>query len=990
MIEKYSTSVPHPLLSISLELSRSNQANSFIERTCQVAAEQIELLTPVIKRTSVLPAMSLLLVWFFSFFFFDPLLPAYWKMPFTDLKNGGAHVSPGSIRIKKNTSIILKLDPYKTSLPSAVLTLSKVEGRKLQSRMLRPDSSGAFSLKLDSLKESFIYQFSYGGVQLSPETVTVIPPPELYGLKISLTSPLYIGDSVRNLPEGQGNFAAFSGTKATIAIESGPLSSAWLITGKDTMRMAVQGNSAHFTYLIKKETDYTFRLLDTMGTYSDSQPSYHIEIMADEAPVVHFLKPGSNVELQPAMTETLWVEGVDDFGIKTMQIKYCRNGECGDTTFVKDISPSGKPKIFRTETIWNMAKLSLYPGDTLFYWAHIQDNKPFSPFQTATSDTFWFRVPTFNEIHDRLLKREKEAEQNISNVRKEQDNFEDKIDKLIKSATGKNELSWDQKQIVKDLQGNLKAQADSLQNAMDALQKNVESLKQQGILDDEITQKMEQIQKTLEDLIKQYGDSLLAGLKDKPNISMDDMMEAVEKMEQMLPELSERLDNTLQFLEMLKKDREMAMLAMRAEQLSREQTQLSGEKQSAKSADYQAKLLSKVDELHKDIASASENKPPSAKMVDSLRKEMEQQLLDKQYPTARNMNNMGASLSSLSQELREMMSSSKAEQKEKEKNLILDIAYDVLNIAQWQKKLQTMTSNDNNRDRIVKSQVALHESLKKLNEQMEKLKTVPPSILQQLRSGFLSALETSQETIASLSDSEGSFGMIAVENRLYTLAKTLLDIVSGMEQQCNKGESGEGEGNDGLMGGLKKLSGKQAAINAATSELLKALMNGTGSQGGAGQQNGANKSSEEAKKAVRDAQKALADQLNKLAEKYGKTAGEGMKKRVEELEKEARRIAAMLENPNADIEEKQNQFLSRMLQSTLSLNRQNEEKEERKSNSARKVFNEQQNIKSGDIYDDPDTFHLIRRKALQGNYPENYRNAVKAYFDSLGVLYLKE
>ena len=100
---------------------------------------------------------------------------------------------------------------------------------------------------------------------------------------------------------------------------------------------------------------------------------------------------------------------------------------------------------------------------------------------------------------------------------------------------------------------------------------------------------------------------------------------------------------------------------------------------------------------------------------------------------------------------------------------------------------------------------------------------------------------------------------------------------------------------------------------------------------------------------------------------------------MEELEKEARRIAAMLEKPKQEVVERQDRFLSRMLQAALSLNRQDEGKEERKSRTSEKVFNENKTVKPGEIIDDPDTFHLIRRKALQGNFPENYRSAVSIF-----------
>jgi hypothetical protein len=79
-----------------------------------------------------------------------------------------------------------------------------------------------------------------------------------------------------------------------------------------------------------------------------------------------------------------------------------------------------------------------------------------------------------------------------------------------------------------------------------------------------------------------------------------------------------------------------------------------------------------------------------------------------------------------------------------------------------------------------------------------------------------------------------------------------------------------------------------------------------------------------------------------------------------------------------------------MLQSALSLHREEEGKEERKSTAAGIVFTETSGALVDSLIDGNDAFHMVRRRALQnGNYPSSYRSSINAYFDSLGVLYLK-
>ena len=93
---------------------------------------------------------------------------------------------------------------------------------------------------------------------------------------------------------------------------------------------------------------------------------------------------------------------------------------------------------------------------------------------------------------------------------------------------------------------------------------------------------------------------------DKP-VSMRELRQAVEKVNALLPSLGEQLDNALKFLEMLKQDRKLAELALRAEQLSRLQTTLSRrENRNAAAASRQAELLDQIRRLSRDIRSGPE------------------------------------------------------------------------------------------------------------------------------------------------------------------------------------------------------------------------------------------------------------------------------------------------------------------------------------------------------------------------------------------------
>ncbi len=984
-IEQSSNCV-HPLIAIALEFHKAKQNSPFIDRTFHLAAQQINGLSPISMKLPLTLWLNLVMIpaWILTVNYFEPPLLRFWNAPFLSISSSGATISPGTVKIGLNESVTLKFQPLQTRLPSCWVVVNRLNGKKTEKIHLLSDSS-VFSYRMDSVKQSFAYWFIYGGQQFATETITVVPPPTLYSMQIRLTPPSYTGDSARVLPEGQGDFRVYAGTKVNFTIESEELSGAYLISGNDSINLKVDKNKAYGEITVNKSIEYTFGLVDQRGQKSDSLPQFRIDIIPDELPLVHFLKPGYNIALQPELVETLWVQGIDDIGIRSIEILSCRNDECQESVSVWDISPKGHPQTIRKQVIWNLRQYTLYPGDTLFYWAKIRDNRPFSPPGISTSDTFWFRVPSFEEIHQAILEKENYADQKIEGVRREQENLKEMLEQLVKSATCSEELSWDQKQILQDLQKSIQAQTDSLQNAMNSLQDNIEKLKEQGNVGEEISEKMEQIQNELKELIKQFGDSLFPKIEDGHQISLDEMWEAVENLQKMLPELDKRLDNTLQFLKMLRKDRELATMAMRAEKLAQEQKAIADQEQSPRIMDQQKDLLSRIKNFNNDLKkNLPEEKSLSStsEQMDSLHNQMSSDLSEKQNPSTDQMNLMSATLLSASQQLRDLMSASKIKQIQAEQKMIMEMAHDALNLIEWQEKIITEFDQKERRN-VAVSQQALRDALAKSSVKTDSLKTISPMVKNNISQQYSFALDNSREAVSALGENNALWAMRENKFALNSLASTLVKTLQNMKQQCQMQSSCS----SGLLDAMRNLSGRQAAINAATADLLRSLMSGSNEESN---QQAGNQGNQDAREAAQKAQKAIAEELKKLAEKYGKEAGESMRDRVEQLEKEAHRLAKMLQQPKPEISRHQDRFLSRMLQTTLSMNRQDEGKEERKSKTAEIVFTPDNNIGKNSVTDNPDTFYLLRRKALMGNFPESYREAIRAYFDSLEVMFLNK
>jgi hypothetical protein len=349
------------------------------------------------------------------------------------------------------------------------------------------------------------------------------------------------------------------------------------------------------------------------------------------------------------------------------------------------------------------------------------------------------------------------------------------------------------------------------------------------------------------------------------------------------------------------------------------------------------------------------------------------------------MERMGADLFSLAQNLRDLQSSAMMVKMKKEQEALLELSHDALSMGAWQNEnaANAVRQSLRKREKSAQAQQALKQALLKSEEKLNTLSITAPQTIRRLMELYDRAAASMDKSLNALkNEMDGADEMGAGEQDLNALANSLIDASGSLDG----GQDGNALGE--MMGGFQRLSGKQSMINGATGSILRNMLGDKSGEeaGGSGRQ----AQGEKARREAQAAQKAIADELQKLAETYGKKAGNGMEAKAKDLEEEARRLSKMLDNPQPEIQDRQQRFLSRMLQTTLSMHKQDEGKDERQSQSAKNMFTSELGTPGRGLFNDRDSFFQIRQKAFSGNFPESYRGAIKNYFDSLGSVFLKD
>jgi hypothetical protein len=998
-IELKNTS-PHLWISLAVELASQNTQTSrdLTAEVIRLACRDLEKL-PLntffrFDLKQLRKPFIAMCVFACALIFPKPGLFQYLALPLNMARPLSADIAPGSISVAQFSPCTLSCKLKHLPLPSSVITMFSEKNKQPSfRRLLRPDSSGTYQYIVDKTSNSFSYLFSFGSTVFGPETVTVVTPPKLTSLEIVLVSPAYTGRDTLVLPEGKGSLFAYEGTTAVLTAGSHyPLASARFIPEQgDTVLLTVHDSVASGSVRLSVATKYSFEMTDLLHQRGDSIPWFDIGIIPDFSPSVRLLKPGANACVSPALSETLVVEGIDDIGISDVSCMWQLSRDSQDSTSVWNLF-SGKPflKNVTLSAVWDLSLLSLYPGDTVFYWAVIRDNKPVNNGQIAVSDTFWFRVPGFEEIHESIAGRQSSAEQAMKSVRSLQETMKKNLRDIVSSSTNGKEPAWEEKKIIEDMEKSLDAQADSLKQALASLDEAVKQMREEGALSPELIRKMDVVRDAVKQMVEQYGDSLLFRKQDssKP-LEWNDIRKSIEKLKNTLPDLERQLETTLRFLEKLRRDQELGKLAAQAGNLAKRQLdQISEHKtsdthESAELTEDINRFLDKLDSL-----SSPENKErlfdgDDLPSIDSIRQMNSNNagLSAGEAAEKNRMARMSSALQSLSAELSGLLSDAMAAAAKKDTEVLADMARDALDLSNWQSRI-TSAEPTTEPSVTAATQQSLLDALKKSLKKLDRLSVVPPQTVRQI-------LTSSQNALAAIFSSMGEQRNRNTESSsalagLNGLAMSLMSAADMMAGQCS-GNCGGGNG-EGLSEGLGRLSQKQAAINSLTMQLLEQMLSGQGhNEGGDGEGNNSGTA------AARAAQQQLSEELAKMAEAHEKqSGGSGTGKKLRELEEEARKLAGLLEKADPDVSLRQERFLVRLLQASLSMQKQNEGREERKSTTSRITFSDNNHPSSMDRGNSgKDTFYRIRSLALEGNFPEQYRGSVQTYLDSLGVLFLK-
>ncbi|HMB71551.1 MAG TPA: hypothetical protein VKU85_19735, partial [bacterium] len=508
-------------------------------------------------------------------------------------------VEPGDVSVPRGEPVTLaaRVDHVRTRDGAARATLqwradedAPWTDLDLPGSLVAGESGGAddvvppaarFEHHFPSVQESFRYRFAHDGV-LSPEFgVQAVPPPSLTIDEVRYHYPEYTGLPVRSEKNGGGDLAAVKGSTAEIIVRSTnepKVARLELESGAAQELTPGEDGRLRANVEIVTEDAYTLFVEDMLGLTNPNPLTYRIRALADEAPFIRLLEPGEDRDLDESLRATLRFSAVDDFGLGSVKLVWEVSRSEGTIDQRTVHRPAERITELNERWEWDLNALGLLPGDAVTYHLEVSDNNAVDGPSTARTRDYVLRFPTLGEIYAEIDDKSETSIEELMEMADEAKRVEERVEEVSREMLKQGDSSWENRKEVERALQTQEQLAQELKRIQEEIASNMDQLAESEFSTLEALQKMEQIQKLMDevasDKMKEALDKLRKAMEEtNPRRMQEDLADFRMSQDELMEQLERIAENLKQFRleERLKAAvRQMEELAARQEHVNDE------------------------------------------------------------------------------------------------------------------------------------------------------------------------------------------------------------------------------------------------------------------------------------------------------------------------------------------------------------------------------------------------------------------------------------
>ncbi len=497
-------------------------------------------------------------------------------------------VTPGSVEIDRggDVEIIATVD----GTGAAPTLRFRERNGTWRNRDFQPKSGavvtrdgGVWWSQLDDVDRNLEYQVAGPRTESPVYAVTVREPPRLAGFRASLRYPTYSGLSAETITSGTGDLAALKGTEVDLRVLTNrSLSRGWLewyaegAVPRRTDLEAIDPTTWKAAFTVMEPASYSVVLADETGAERLRSPRYRMEAVPDRAPYLTLHYPQEDHDLADDMMERIVADAADDYGFSACRLFYRIDDGSERSTAYAPYTAGQKE--FRLDTVWDLKGLGMGPGSVLSYYLEVRDNDTVSGAKSARSPVRRVRFPTVGEIYADVAKDQESQIGDLSDMRQEQTDLRDRLQKLSDELKQGKDLNWD---LRRDVEKSLERQAsleEQLSEVSQRMQETVNKASDRAQMNQALVQKMAEINDLIQNManeeLKRSFQELTAAL-DK--MDRDAIRRALEKFQTSQQDMLKGLDRTVELLKQIKREGQVEDVVRRTDEIAQLQEQIAKE-----------------------------------------------------------------------------------------------------------------------------------------------------------------------------------------------------------------------------------------------------------------------------------------------------------------------------------------------------------------------------------------------------------------------------
>ena len=839
------------------------------------------------------------------------------------------------------------------------------------------------------------YLFSkWDKVSTEKDTIKIKSRPKIIERKFTITPPVYTKkNSYEHNDFSISQIEVLEGSNINLSfLSDNILKSAWLINEKnERIDLKTKENKILHNFRLNENTKFSIYYLNQNYISNINPTQYTLITKKDNPPQIIIKKPNYEFEIDEQYSIDISANILDDIGVENIWIEYSifnpdfPDFNKKDTTILfTDIDSQNKKMILNKK--WDIRKLNLLMGDELHFNIFVKDNNT-NKKNITKSDLIIGKFPSIENIFSEISSNHEDTFEAIENIDESIDNISEVAEDIKLDLLKAEDLSWEEKQKLSNTFEDIEDIKKEISKMQNAIEKVLEDAESNNLFDKNLTEKFEQLQSMLQNIMSPELQEAINKLQDAmKNNSLEDTIEALENYEFNLEKFEEQIDRFIDMFELAIAEQKLNEISEYLENMINKQNDLINELINNDNIDFLNKKSSKQENRFSSFQSLLNE---AESLIENISVEVSQEINN-----LINDSIMDNTQNLLNDQTKSIISSNKKKSvslsNQTNKNLLSMLDY----IEQIKKQF-----NDENKEKLSKEFVNIINSIFVISNQQEKiieeskgLRSNSPKLKTINRMQFNIDQELIQITSQVINLSNKTFFINPKINRYIGQLKTSINkSISFFEQkQINNGKkehkkivkilnetivllldsmqemknSQQTSGFEQFMESLEKISQGQKGVNQQTMQ-----MGGMGAMGMMQQQ------------IMEELQKKQQELKNKLEELIGNNPGQDPGGGLHQTTKEMDEIIKDLINKNITDKtiERQQRILSRMLDSQKSLTQKDFDKKRESSGGQNFEYTGPLGLPEKQGEKD-----LLLMKALEQIENENlspeYNNLIQTYF----------